>query len=196
MARIVVVFGTTDGQTARIAQRVADVLRSEQHSVELLDTRAPLPAAPFAGVDAAVVAGSVRMGKFQRALVGFVREHRASLARIPTAFVAVSLSAARDSEPARREVSKTIARFIEETGFTPNSVLPVAGALLYTRYGFFTRLVMRLISKTAGGDTDASRDYEYTDWNALSEFARRFAVWIREAPAEAAPPGWRADAAL
>src|SRR5215813_2267069 len=147
MARVVVVFGTTDGQTARIARQVTDVLRSEQHSVDLYDTRAAVPSCPIEGVDAAVVAGSVRMGKFQRALVAFTREHREALAGIPTAFLAVSLSAARDNAPAQREVRKTVARFIQETGFTPGIVLPVAGALLYTRYGFFIRLVMRFISK-------------------------------------------------
>src|SRR5690349_4401781 len=102
MARIIVVFGTTDGQTARIARRMVDVLRSEQHSVDLYDTRAPLPARPFDGVDAAVIAASVRMGKFQRPVVAFAREHHAELARIPTAFIAVSLSAARDTAPAKR----------------------------------------------------------------------------------------------
>src|SRR5207244_3983736 len=97
-----VVFGTTDGQTARIAGRFVDVFREAQHTVDLVDTRAPFPLAPFRGVDAAVVAGSLRMGKFQRALVRFVREHRQELGDIPNAFVAVSLSAARDSEAARR----------------------------------------------------------------------------------------------
>ena len=197
MARVVVVFGTTDGQTARIARRMADVLRNEHHSVDLFDTRSPAPARPFAGVDAAVVAGSVRMGKFQRPLVEFVRRHRKALAGLPTGFVAVSLSAARDTPPAQREVRKTVARFIHETGFTPGTVLPVAGALLYTRYGFFTRIVMRLISKRAGGDTDTSRDYEYTDWSAVSDFARRFACSIREAPpGEARGDLWRAAGPL
>jgi menaquinone-dependent protoporphyrinogen oxidase len=198
MARVVVVYGTTDGQTARIARQIADVLRNEQHSVDLYDTRGALPARPFRGVDAAVVAGSVRMGKFQRPLVAFVRQHREIMAAIPTAFVAVSLSAARDSEPAKREVRKTVARFVEETGFRPDIVLPVAGALVYSRYGFFTKLAMRLISKMAGGDTDTSRDYEYTDWNAVSDFARRFGCRIREAavPVESSEAGWRPDAAL
>jgi hypothetical protein len=57
--------------------------------------------------------------------------------------------------------------------------------LLYTRYGFFVRLVMRLISKMAGGDTDTSRDYEYTDWNAVAEFARRFSSALAERQSQA-----------
>ena len=34
---------------------------------------------------------------------------------------------------------------------------------------------LRLISRIAGGETDASRDYEYTDWYAVERFARDFA---------------------
>jgi len=198
MARIVVVFGTTDGQTAKIARHVAEVLRSEQHTVDLFDTRAQISSRPFAGVDGAVLAGSVRMGKFQSHFVAFAREHRKILSRLPTAFLAVSLSAARDSAPARDEVTKTIARFVRQTGFEPGTVLSVAGALLYTKYGFFTRLAMRLISKRAGGDTDTSRDYEYTNWSAVSDFARRFACRLRESPPSfhGSSAGWRADAAL
>jgi len=198
MARIAVVFGTTDGQTAKIARHVVDVLRSEQHVVELLDTRVPLSSAPLEGIDAVVIAASIRMGKFQRPLVAFVREHRDLLAKIPTAFLAVSLSAARDTPPARREVQKTISRFVEETGFAPGSIQPVAGALVYTRYGLFTKLAILFISKISGGDTDASRDYEYTDWSALSGFARSFAVKLRAAAVSSVgkKDGWRANAAI
>jgi len=198
MARIVVIFGTTDGQTAKVAQHVTDVLRSEQHIVELIDTRAPLHWTSLEGVNAAVIAGSVRMGRFQRSLVQFVHAHRDALGRIPTAFLAVSLSAARETPAARREVSKTVARFLNETGLEPRTVLPVAGALLYTRYGFFTRLALRFISKMAGGDTDASRDYEYTDWSALSDFSHRLALSLREAspPVSTGRDGWHADAAI
>jgi menaquinone-dependent protoporphyrinogen oxidase len=38
-----------------------------------------------------------------------------------------------------------------------------------------TRLVMRYIAKRAGGPTDTSRDYDFTDWNALARFAGEFA---------------------
>jgi hypothetical protein len=31
------------------------------------------------------------------------------------------------------------------------------------------------IAAQAGGDTDTSRAYEYTDWNAVARFARQFA---------------------
>jgi menaquinone-dependent protoporphyrinogen oxidase len=175
MARIAVVFGTIDGQTAKISRRIVDVLRTEGHVVELLDTRAAVPASALVGIQAAVIAGSVRMGKFQRPLITFVQDHLYELLVMPTAFIPVSLSASRKSPAAQREVQKTTARFIAETGLNPNIIQPTAGALVYSRYGFFTKLAILFISKISHGDTDTSRDYEYTDWRAVDAFARHFA---------------------
>jgi menaquinone-dependent protoporphyrinogen oxidase len=31
---------------------------------------------------------------------------------------------------------------------------------------------MRVISRREGGDTDTSHDHEYTDWQAVEQFAR------------------------
>jgi menaquinone-dependent protoporphyrinogen oxidase len=62
-----------------------------------------------------------------------------------------------------------------ETGWHPRRVELVAGALPYTRYNFLVRFVMRRISRKEGGDTDTSRDYEYTDWAAVDRFAAEFA---------------------
>ncbi|MCE3247433.1 MAG: protoporphyrinogen oxidase [Geminicoccaceae bacterium] len=62
----------------------------------------------------------------------------------------------------------------------------LAGALRYSRYGFLKRLLMRLIVWREGGDTDDSRDYDYTDWDAVDGFARGFLGEIVE-PAGAPP---------
>jgi hypothetical protein len=35
-------------------------------------------------------------------------------------------------------------------------------------------------SASLGGDTDTSRDYEYTDWDAVVNFARTFADGLAE----------------
>ena len=47
-----------------------------------------------------------------------------------------------------------------------------AGALVYTQYGWFKRRVMRVIARREGGDTDMTHDHEYTDWQAVEQFAR------------------------
>lgn len=186
MARIVILYGTTDGQTRRIAQHVADGLVAEGVETTVVDAAAAPADFSFAGADAAVIAGSVRMGKHQRALTRIVRAHAAELAQIPSAFLSVSLSAAHDTEPARREVRKCIKKFLDDTRWTPDSVLPVAGALVFSRYGFFLKRVMRFLSRVNGGDTDMSRDYEYTDWNQLTGFAQGLARSLRVPASERA----------
>ena len=49
-----------------------------------------------------------------------------------------------------------------------------AGALVYTRYGWLKRRIMRRIAEADGRDVDTSRDHEYTDWQAVREFTTDF----------------------
>jgi len=55
-------------------------------------------------------------------------------------------------------------------------VTSFAGALLYRRYNPVIRLLMRFIVGAAGGETDTSRDYEYTDWKAVERLAADLAA--------------------
>ena len=182
MPRVLVVYGSTDGQTRRIAERMAAVLVSQGPEVQTVDSAAaPADIAP-GDFDAALVLGSVRMGKHQQALADFVRKFRLELDAIPNAFISVSLSAARNKPSAQREVAKTFQHFVTRTGWRPNARLAIAGALPYSRYTLRIRLVMKLISWMTGGDTDTSRDYEYTDWELVEDFARRFASALVQAP--------------
>ena len=73
-------------------------------------------------------------------------------------------------------------RFIRRTGWTPATFREIAGALRYTRYGWLKRRIMRRIVARVGGDTDASRNYEYTDWNDLRAFTVLFDARLRPAP--------------
>jgi menaquinone-dependent protoporphyrinogen oxidase len=60
---------------------------------------------------------------------------------------------------------------LDATGLDPDVVGLFAGALAYRRYGWFKRHLMRSIARRQGGDTDMTRDFEYTDWDAVTEFA-------------------------
>ncbi len=45
------------------------------------------------------------------------------------------------------DVKKVIDAFFEQTSWCPNRVKPVAGALLYTKYNFLIRFVMKRIAR-------------------------------------------------
>ena len=72
-------------------------------------------------------------------------------------------------------MAKALSRFIAQTGWTPRELWPIAGALNYTRYTLPIKAMLVLISLMSGGDTDASRDHEYTDWAAVESLGIRFA---------------------
>jgi menaquinone-dependent protoporphyrinogen oxidase len=173
MARTLIVYGSVDGHTARVARRMAERLQRCGSPVELRSIEdAPARIDDFGMV---IVGGAIRYGHYPRALEAWARAHRAALAARPSAFFSVCLSAGGPG--ARPKTAQGyVDQFRARTGWQPRTVGSFAGALLYRRYNPFIRLMMRLIVGMAGGDTDTSRDYEYTDWDAVDRFAADFSA--------------------
>ena len=172
MTRVLILYGTTDGHTATIARRLASMLHAYGAEVDTVDVvhGKPRPA----GYDGVIVAASVHTGAYQSKVRRWVREHSPALADLPTAFISVSLGVLQTDPAVQKEVRATIDRFLTSTGWRPTVTKPVAGAVLYTRYGWLKRRLMRHIVRKAGGGTDTGRDYEYTDWADLDRFAESF----------------------
>jgi menaquinone-dependent protoporphyrinogen oxidase len=172
MARILVLYGTTDGHTARIARYFAGALGSLGADVDVVDASTALPdPRGYAGV---VVAASLHAKGYHRRVVRWAQANAGALNGATTAFLSVSLSVLQKDLRVQRELGAIANRFEAETGWKPTRVKHVAGALLYTKYGWLKRWLMRRISRKAGGATDVTRDYEYTDWEDLRRFAGAF----------------------
>jgi menaquinone-dependent protoporphyrinogen oxidase len=168
MARVLVVFHTSEGQTAKIAERIASVLREAGHVVELSEVAdAPAPR----GYDGVVVGDSIHAVKHSREMVRYLESHAATLNAMPAALFQVSLTSANPDEEHTATAHGLVEELLSRTGFDPDVVGLFAGALVYTQYGWLKRHIMRAIVKREGGDTDMSRDYEYTDWVAVERFA-------------------------
>jgi menaquinone-dependent protoporphyrinogen oxidase len=178
MKSVLVVYGTTEGQTRKIAGFIADALQPRGVRVDLVDSATEAAALVQPVYAAAIVCGSLHQHRFQASLQHFVRSNRAWLAGIPAAFVAVSLAAALTDKQSRDELDEIVDGFCRETGWTPGLTLHVAGALRYSQYDYFKRLVMKMIARHQGGDTDTSHDHEYTDWEALTRFVEAFVAAI------------------
>jgi menaquinone-dependent protoporphyrinogen oxidase len=175
MARIIVVYGTTEGHTRKIAERIGDWIRNAAHGAVVLDGATAFPGVFEEGeYDGAVLCGSVHQGKHSSSLVHLVKQNRDGLERIPTVFLSVSLAAAVADAGFQGEAASYVDDFVQETGWHPGSVKLVAGALLYTQYDFMKRMMMRLIANSRGGDADTSQDWEYTDWTDLRAFVEDF----------------------
>ena len=182
MAHILIVYGSVDGQCRKVAERVATVLQRAGHDAEAVSFR-HATIADVAESEAVIVGGAIRYGHYPRGLETFARENREPIAARPNAFFSVCLSA---GGPGARPATAWgyVDEFMTRTGWQPQRIASFAGALLYTRYNPFIRLLMRMIVGIAGGETDTSRDYEYTNWQAVERFAAEFELQLR--PAQAA----------
>jgi menaquinone-dependent protoporphyrinogen oxidase len=80
-----------------------------------------------------------------------------------------------ERQQAAADVQRMLNVFYTQTGWHPDRVLPVAGALAYSKYNFIVRAIMRRIARKAGAPTDTSSDYEFTNWAAVDRLAGELA---------------------
>lgn len=164
---ILICYTSTEGQTRRICRFCADQLFALGHSVEMLIAGDADPM-ELAGFDAAILAGSVHVGKLQAELGTFVRTHATKLNAMPTMFLVVSLAAAGKDEEERADLVRIADEFCEDTGWKPGATHHVAGAFRFTQYDFFKSWAMRWIAAQYGETVDPKVDREFTDWAALA----------------------------
>ncbi|SRR6266508_2587604 len=172
MKRVLVLFGTTDGHTRKVAERLGDTLR-ELRSVADIVEAGTADVAPD-DYDGIIVCASIHAGGYQRSVKRWVRQYADRLRPKPTAFVSVCLAVLQKDAKVAQDLDAIVTRFVNATSWQPTVVKKVAGALLYRQYGVIKRWMMKRIVTKAGGDTDTSRNYEYTDWNDLRAFASDF----------------------
>jgi menaquinone-dependent protoporphyrinogen oxidase len=178
MKKVAIVVPSPYGQTAKIAHFMQDRLALTVDRVELLHPTGDenRPPANIDGFDAVIIGGPIFNGKYMPELVEWTRQNLDKLNAIPCGFFSVSLNAADKRPQARQDDDRLLREFLAQTNLKPGFVASLAGALQYTRYGFFKRLMMKRISAAAGGPTDTSKDHEMTDWSEVAAFVDAFAA--------------------
>ena len=175
MSKVLIVYASKHGHTARIAERIAEHLSGAGLEVDL----STLESAPDVREhDVVVVGASIHAGHHQPAAIDWAKARAIRLSRMPSAFFSVCLTAADDTAEARKATRGYIDDFLDETGWIPRLTSTFAGALQYREYDFATRLLMRLLMRKQGHPTDTSRDYDYTDWEAVDRFGHEFAASV------------------
>lgn len=171
--KLLIAYGTSYGQTAKIAAKMAERARAAGHTVELCDLTAGRTA--DAGTfDAILVGGSVQGRGYKRAVGGFIRRELATLRSRPSAFFSVCMAIASKNPDDRAQAEKIARDFPVSLGWPAQHVAVFAGGVPFTRYGFFIKLVMRSITRKELGAVDTRRDYEFTDWSQVANFIDGF----------------------
>lgn len=174
MIKISIIYGTYEGQTRKIAEYMASVIEQNGHCAVVVDCSKVSSTFSIQDYDAALIGASMHVGRFQDSVREFVRSHLEDLQRIPSAFFSVSLTAASRKVKDQAQVRQSVTAFQKETGWRPNQVACIAGAVRYKRYGIAKRWIIKRIAKGISDDIDTSHDYEYTNWDAVRLFVEDF----------------------
>ena len=177
---ILIVYGTTEGQTRKIASFLADHIRGLGNEITLLDSTEAPRKLKVEDFDAVIAAGSVHNGRHQTSLFQFVRDHREIVNTQPRALVSVGLSMASDDKEDHLEAAACADRFITAAEWTPTVTHLVAGAIRYTQYDFFKGWIVKMIAGAKGASIDTNEDHEFTDWNDLEAFVEAFLKQLEE----------------
>ncbi|OWF80722.1 protoporphyrinogen oxidase [Yersinia rohdei] len=170
---ILILYSSRDGQTKTIASYIAKEL-SAAATCEIQDL-ADVAQIDLSKYQQVMIGASVRYGHFNPSLNKFVNKHIAQLNQMPSAFFAVNLTA-RKPEKRSPQTNAYVRKFLLSTPWQPTLCSVFAGALRYPRYRWIDRVMIQLIMRMTGGETDTSKEVEYTDWQQVSSFAQDFSA--------------------
>lgn len=170
--KALIIYSSRDGQTQKIAGCIAQSLAPQQ-LCDVIDI-SQTATLDWAQYDRVLIGASIRYGHFHPALMKFVTQHREALQQRVSGFFSVNLTA-RKADKCMPATNAYTHKFLAQSPWQPDCCAVFAGALRYPRYRWFDRVMIQLIMRMTGGETDTSKEVEYTDWQKVALFAEEFA---------------------
>lgn len=168
MAKILIVYSTTDGHTREICNRLRKVIEQQEHQVTLVPV-GEVADADLEHCDKIVVGASIRYGKHSPLVVDFIERNEQVLNRKASAFFSVSV-VARKAEKNQPHTNPYVRKLLAKIAWRPREVAVFAGKIDYPSYSFLDRMVIRGIMWLTGGPTDPRAVVEFTDWRQVEAF--------------------------
>lgn len=172
--RVLVLHSSRFGHTTRIAERIADRLRTRGHQVTV-EALGPGFRVDPTRTDAVLVGASIRYGYFARAVWRFASRNAQVLETIPNAFFGVNLVATKPGKD-QVETNAYTRKFLERSPWHPRLAEVFAGELDYPTYNPVDRALIQMIMRRTGKPTDPTFHGVYTDWDRVDRFADGFAA--------------------
>ena len=173
MPKILILYATGEGQTLKIAERIAQVIRDTSGSEIILKNAKETLPEDFScrDFDGILLGSSLRNRRYANSIVDFIRKYKVDLESRPSGFFSVS---GGDGCWWSKLVDQLVDRTLKEWGWQPKLVGRFGGAMLYTQYDFWTKWSMWAGGIIMGYPHDTSRDHELTDWDQVEKFASDF----------------------
>lgn len=170
MANILLLYSTIDGHAYKIGQKIQAEVEQSGHHVQLISMD-DVHSVSFDKVDKIVIGASIRYGKHHPKVFDFVKRHQPLLDDKPSAFFSVNV-VARKPHKNTPETNPYVKKFFKHVSWRPQVVAVFAGKIDYPKYGVLDRWMIRLIMAMTKGPTDIHGVFEFTDWDAVTRFAK------------------------
>lgn len=167
--KTLILYSSHDGQTKKIAAYIAEIIK------ENVDVKSISDVVNLQDYDRIIIGASIRYGHFNKQLYKMLEKHTTLLNQKITAFFGVNLTA-RKPEKSTPETNVYVRKFLQRITWQPTISSVFAGALLYPRYTFFDRAMIQFIMRITGGETDPTKEIEYTDWQKVRSFSEAFLI--------------------
>ena len=173
MARVSILYSTTDGHTIEICKRIKQILEQRGDEVELKDLK-DNPSLEAGAFDKVVIGASIRYGKHQPLVNEFIARNQSTLEAHPNALFSVNV-VARKPEKNTPETNPYLQKFLKKIDWQPQNLGVFAGKIDYPSLGFFDKQMIRLIMWITKGPTDPTLTIEFTDWDKVEQFGKMVA---------------------
>lgn len=168
MAKILIVYSTTDGHTLKICRFLQQVIEHQEHQVELISVNEATHV-DLMLFDKIVIGASIRYGKHSPQIYQFIRMNQSILESKANAFFSVNL-VARKPDKNLPDTNPYLKKFLRHITWHPKEVAVFAGKIDYPRYSTIDRQVIRAIMWITNGPTEPKTIVEFTDWEQVKAF--------------------------
>lgn len=169
MKKILIAYHTCEGQSKHVAVRMADTLRKLGMAVDCIPVLEDPSPIGYSGV---IAGDAIHWQKHSKELIQWLVAHHTDLKKVTGGLFQLSLYTAvpKYTDGADQQVKE----LSKKTGYEPTTVGKFGGRLAYPLYPLWKKILLILPAMGMGLSTDITKISDYTDWNAVDQFARDF----------------------
>ena len=174
---ILIAYSTTDGQTRKICQRIQKTIEVNNRTLSCrLLPLSQVTSIDLEAADKIIIGASIHYGKHAPEVYAFTEQYKQQLDSKVNAFFSVNL-VARKAEKCQPDTNPYLVKFLKQIDWQPQNLAAFAGMVDYPKYKFWDRQMIRLIMWMTKGPTNSDAVIEYTNWQAVTDFANDALTW-------------------
>ncbi len=178
MAHVLILYATSEGQTAKISAEIVNTLRELGYGATRKDLETWPGIYDVADFDAVIVGASVHFHQYPKEIVAWIERNLETLKSKPSAFYSVSMTGGQVDDDGRERMDDYLTKLFQKTDWYPDLTGSFAGAMRYSELRGAQQRVGQFVSWRTGGATDITQDNEYTDWANVRDFSATFADFL------------------